>query len=293
MTSPIRLLKDWNLHPVKQLGQNFLKDPSTAEMILDRAGISPQDVILEIGAGLGALTVPAARQAQKIYAVEKDRSIIPLLQHELIHNNIEQVEIINQNFLHIDLERIAAEAGRKIVVIGNLPYNISSQILVRLIRTRHVIDRCILMFQREMVQRLTASPGCKDYGRLTVMLQYCAEVKKIAAVQASLFFPKPKVDSEVVEIRFKPESKNSATDEVFLFSVIKSAFSKRRKMLKNSIDPNDLGLDIETLGRAFTHTGIDPSRRAETLTVEEFVRLSQALYDSSHRQTRVTISPSK
>lgn len=278
MTSPITLLRDWNLRANKQLGQNFLKDPSTAEMILSRSKISSSDVLVEIGAGLGALTIPASRMAQKVFAVEKDRLIVPLLSSELISHHADTVEVIHRSILDVDLDRIADAAGRRVIVIGNLPYNISSQILVWLIKKRKLIDRCVLMFQRELVHRLVALPGRKAYGRLSVMLQYCADAKKIAEVKASLFFPRPKVDSDVVEIRFKRTLEFQADDEAFLFKVIKAAFSKRRKMLKNSLGTSDLGFGVSRIENILDQAGIDPSRRAETLTVEEFVRLSNLLY---------------
>lgn len=280
MTSPIKLLRDHNLHPRKLFGQNFLKDPSTAEMIVSRAGITPGDVILEIGAGLGALTIPAARNAKIVYAVEKDRLIVPLLENEVTLHNADRVVILNKNILAVDLPEIAEKEGCNIVVIGNLPYSISSQILVRLISYRNVISRCILMFQQELVRRMTSPPGGRDYGRLSVMLQYCAHIKKIAEVKSALFFPKPKVDSAVVEITFKSTPDYPVINEAFLFRVIKAAFSKRRKMLKNTLGSSELDIDNKMAMDLLTRTGIDPARRAETLTVEEFVKLSNAVYEA-------------
>ena len=277
MTSPRALLSAWNLHPVKQLGQNFLADPSTAGMIVERAGISADDVILEIGSGLGALTVPAAAAAAKVYAVETDRKIADLLKTELLAGSIANVDIIRNNILNLDIEKTVADEDRKIIVIGNLPYNISSQILVQLIKSRAVINRAVVMFQKELAERLIADPGGKEYGRITVMLGYCADIKSVAVVKARMFYPRPRVDSEVLEIRFKEEIAHPADDEAFLFKVIKAAFGKRRKTLKNALSRSQLGIDAPTTVKALEAAAIDPIRRAETLTVDEFVRLSNRI----------------
>ncbi len=274
MTSPRTLLSAWNLHPKKQLGQHFLSDPSTAEMITARSGIVSEDIVLEIGAGLGALTIPLAHAAKKVYAVDTDSQIIGLLNTELIANSISNVVLIKENILEVNIERLAKEAGRRLIVIGNLPYNISSQILVQLIKSRSVVSRAIFMLQKELSRRITAEPCCRDYGRLTVMLQYCADIKKIADIKAHQFFPKPKVDSEVLEINFKTAMKYLAKDEAFFFKVVKAAFGQRRKTLRNTLAGSELHVDTSTARRILESAGIEPSRRAETLTVSEFVDLS-------------------
>lgn len=274
MTSPRILLAAYNLHPKKQLGQHFLSDPSTAEMITKRSGIVPEDIVLEIGAGFGALTIPLARTAKKVYAVDTDSQVLELLKTELIANSISNVVLIKKNILKVNIEKLAEKAGRRLIVIGNLPYNISSQILVQLIKSRSVVSRAIFMLQKELSRRITAKPCCRDYGRLTVMLQYCADIKKIADIKAHQFFPKPKVDSEVLEIKFKTAMKCLAKDEAFLFKVIKAAFGQRRKTLRNALAGSEFQVDTSTAMRVLESAGIDPSRRAETLTVLEFVKLS-------------------
>lgn len=277
MTSPRILLAVHNIRPKKQLGQNFLSDPATAAMIVNRSGISREDIVLEIGAGLGALTIPVARIAQKVIAVDKDPKIIDILRTEIIANNLSNVVLMDRNILEVDIKALAEDFGRGIVVMGNLPYNISSQILVQLIKSRKAVSRAVLMFQREMAQRLTAQPGCKEYGRLTVMLQYCSHIKKVADVKASLFFPKPKVDSEVLELRFKKVLEYEADDETFLFRVVKAAFGNRRKTLKNSLYASELNIDANLAKHVLENSDIDPVRRAETLNTEEFVKLSNNL----------------
>jgi 16S rRNA (adenine1518-N6/adenine1519-N6)-dimethyltransferase len=277
MTSPRILLAAHNIRPKKQMGQNFIVDPAFTEKIVKRAEISPEDIILEIGAGLGALTIPLARRARKVLAVEKDRQIIPILNMEILASGLTNISIIEKDILSVDVKALVEDMGGKIVVMGNLPYNISSQILVQLVRSREGISRAVLMFQKELAQRITAESGCKDYGRLTVMLRYCSDIKKLINVKASLFFPKPKVDSQILELKFKKKIEHKATDEQFLFKVIKSGFGNRRKTLKNALSASDLNIDPHTATMVLEKSGIDPIRRAETLTVEEFVKLSNNL----------------
>jgi len=277
MTSPKILLAAHKIRPKKQLGQNFIVNPAFTEMIVKRAGILPEDMVLEIGPGLGALTIPLARRAKKIFAVEKDRQIIPILNREILVSGLTNISIIEKDILSVDIKKMVEDLGGKIVVMGNLPYNISSQILVQLIRSREGISRAVLMFQKELAQRLTAETGCKEYGRLTVMLRYCSDIKKMVDAKASIFYPKPKVDSEVLELKFKKKIDHKAVDETFLFKVIKSGFGNRRKTLKNALAASELNMDPHTAKEILETSGIDPIRRAETLTVEEFVRLSNNL----------------
>ena len=277
MTSPRALLSAHNIRPKKHFGQNFLADPNIAGMIVKRSEIGPDDVVLEIGAGLGALTIPVALKARKVFAIEKDRHIIGILRVEMIANRLSNVEIIENDFLKLDLKAMLKTSGQKVIVMGNLPYNISSQVLVRVVSFRKMVSRAVLMFQKEMAQRITASPGSKAYGRLTVMLKYSSDIKKIADINASSFYPKPKVDSEVLEIRFKREPEYLADDETFLYRVVKAAFGNRRKTLKNALFASNLGIEASHARVVLERSEIDPMRRAETLNIEEFVRLSNTI----------------
>jgi 16S rRNA (adenine1518-N6/adenine1519-N6)-dimethyltransferase len=277
MTSPKVLLKAWNLRPKKKLGQHFLVDPSTAEMIVRRSRITSKDTVMEIGAGLGALTIPVAKIAGRVYAVETDSQLTPLLKNELLVHKLTNVEIIEKNILSIDIHSLAKKLDRRLIVMGNLPYNISSQVLIQLIEARQHVNRAILMFQKELARRITASPGNKDYGRLTVMLSYCAEIKSIATIAASLFYPAPKIDSEVIGVNFNILRPYPRHDETMLFEVIKAAFGNRRKTLKNALSTSGLHIDPQIAHQALTAAGIDPARRAETLAVTEFVALQISL----------------
>lgn len=277
MTSPRALLTAWNIRAKKQLGQNFLNDPNLARAIVEKAGLDRDDVVLEIGPGLGAITVPAAKAARRVIAVDKDGRIIDLLHTELMAAGIHNVEIREADILRVDLAAIHRDAGRPLVVMGNLPYNISSQVVVQLIHGRGCVDRAVLMLQKEMAQRICAEPGSRDYGRLSVMLGYCAQTQVLMPVRASLFFPAPKIDSTVIGIRFTDPPAVCADDERLLFRVIKAAFGKRRKTLRNALSQSDLKLDAATCQRLLTQAQIDPMRRAETLSVPGFVRLSNAI----------------
>lgn len=272
MPGPRSLLSSRSLLPKKHMGQNFLADPSTAEMIVRRAQLSDA-VVLEIGAGVGALTGFAAAAARRVYAVEKDTDLTGLLESVLAERKIHNVDVINKNIFDVDLESIALKENTRLVVIGNLPYNISSQVIVSLIFGRHIIERAVLMLQAEMARRIYADPGSKEYGRLSVMTGYCASVSRLARVRANQFYPRPNVDSEVIEIRFKtPEIK--AYDEALLSAVVKAAFGQRRKTLRNALAGGELGTGGTEVEAALTAAGIDGTRRAETLSVSEFVTLS-------------------
>jgi 16S rRNA (adenine1518-N6/adenine1519-N6)-dimethyltransferase len=275
--SPQLLCRIHDLRPRKQLGQNFLADPTVAQAIVDRADIRPDDLVVEIGPGLGALTVPLARAAQAVFAIEKDPSLARILREELADGGVSNVEVVTADVLEIDWGGLFPETGRPFTVFGNLPYNISSQVVVRLIASRRRIPRAVLMFQKELAARLKAAPGGRDYGRITAMLHYCAEVRRVAVVTASRFFPQPKVDSEVLGICFRPPPPDSAHDEERLFQLIAAAFGQRRKTLKKALSSFAPSLGPRALAQALTQAGIDPNRRAETLSPGEFVALEISL----------------
>ena len=277
MTSPKTLLKAWDLTPNKALGQNFLADPACAKSIVELSGISSDDIVLEIGAGLGSLTIPIAHKSKMTYAVEKDRRMIELLQAEILLYGLDNVAVLDQDILGFDIQAWGPALERPIFVMGNLPYNISSQILIHLIRSRSYIRRAVLMFQKEPALRLMAPPGGKSYGRLSVMLQYCAHIKKLMELPADRFYPRPKIDSLVLSIDFKEKPDYPVDDEGLLFKVVKAAFGQRRKNLKNALSGSALHLAPEVAALALAHAGIPVARRAESLRVEEFVNLSNAI----------------
>ncbi|MDL2274901.1 16S rRNA (adenine(1518)-N(6)/adenine(1519)-N(6))-dimethyltransferase RsmA [Desulfosarcina sp. OttesenSCG-928-G10] len=277
MTAPRTLLTAWNVQAKKQLGQNFLNDPGVAAAIVDLAKLSPDDVVLEIGPGLGAITLPASRLARRVIAVDKDDRIIELLQPELAAAGALNVDVRQGDILKTDIPAISREAGASLVVLGNLPYNISSQVVVQLIQARQQVRRAVLMLQKEMAERITAPPGSRTYGRLSVMLGYCARTRIGLSVPASRFFPAPKVDSTVLTITFVDPPPFPAQDEALLFRVVRAAFGKRRKTLRNALSQSDLALDPAACEKILVHCDIDPMERAEQLPVSAFVRLANEI----------------
>jgi 16S rRNA (adenine1518-N6/adenine1519-N6)-dimethyltransferase len=277
LLSPRVLLNLHALHPQKRLGQNFLSDPSTAQMIVNRSRVGMEDIVVEIGAGLGALTVPLAHAVRSVIAIEKDYHLAAILKVELQAAGISNVQMIEADVLDIDWPGLARQAGQRLTVFGNLPYNISSQVVIRLIESRQHVPRAVLMFQRELAVRLAALPGGKDYGRITAMLAYCATVKPLCRVGARAFYPAPNVDSEVLEICFTPPNPYPPHDEARLFSLIAAAFGKRRKTLRNALSASGLSISPGLAARALEQAGINPLRRAETLSAAEFVALEISL----------------
>jgi 16S rRNA (adenine1518-N6/adenine1519-N6)-dimethyltransferase len=275
MTHPGQLLKQDDIYAGKEMGQNFLSSPATAQMIVDRTGISADTLVLEIGPGLGALTIPIATKTRCVIAIEKDRRLVPMLQKELENQGIDWVKIVTQDFMKTDIQSLAKD--QKLVVMGNLPYNISSQILFRLIQERAYIKSAFLMFQKELADRILATPGKKAYSRLSAVARYAADITCVANVGPASFFPRPVVDSTVLGFDFRLNPAVSRETENLLFTVIKAAFSKRRKSLKNSLVGMDLGLPKPVIAKALAKADISGERRAETLSVKEFLSLTRAV----------------
>ncbi len=277
MSSPRTILAACGLRPRKRLGQHFLSDPAVPRAILARAGIGPREPVLEIGPGLGALTFPLAEAGARVTAVEKDPELGRLLRERLSAAGIDNVRVIEGDILAIDLEALAQEAGGRLSVFGNLPYNISSQVVIRLIEGRAHIARAVLMFQRELALRLRAAPGGRQGGRISVLLALTGKVRPLLRVGPGAFQPPPKVDSEVLEIRFADEPAFPPEAEGPLFRLVAAAFGQRRKTLRNALRAAFPRLEPRRLDAALLACGIDPQRRAETLSPAEFVRLSARL----------------
>ena len=282
MTHPGQLLKENNLYAGKELGQNFLSNPGTAEMIVKKTGITKDSHVLEIGSGLGALTCPIAEQAGIVTAVEKDSRLISLLKQELESRGLGHVNVINMDILKVDIAGIAG--NKKLVVIGNLPYSISSQILFRLIENRVYIKTAFLMFQKELADRIIAPSGGRAYSRLSAVTRYAADIHLVAHIGPAAFFPKPEVDSTILRFDFFEEKGFDAEQEKLLFNVIKAAFSKRRKSLKNAMTGGEFDFEKSHVAQALAAAGIDARRRAETLTVEEFKSLTREMWKQHHKE---------
>ena len=266
-----------DLRPKKWLGQHFLVDAGVTERIISSAGFQPSDVVLEIGPGQGALTLPLSRTVSHILAVEKDLRFTEFLRKKISRLGISNVTLVNHDILSFDFNDIPFPPSGKIRVIGNLPYNISSPVLEKLIQNRERLAQAVLMFQLEVAKRLTASPGNKDYGALTLLIQYHATSTPLLKVSKSAFYPIPKIDSMVVELNFERPYPGSAVGEADFRNVVKGSFAHRRKTLLNSLKGFLPEWTPDILLKGITSCGIDPKRRAETLHMDEFLRLAGTL----------------
>jgi len=265
------------LRPRKDLGQHFLNDPGLVNKIISRARFPESDCVLEIGPGRGALTLPLARAVGHVTAVEKDVQLTRFLNEKLDRAGISNVTLINHDILQWDFNEIKAFGQDKVKIIGNLPYNISSPLLEKIILNRDLVSRAVFMFQSEVARRLTASPGCKAYGAMTLLVRYHAFLKVLLEVPKEAFYPRPKVDSTVLWLDFeRPYPRRARREEVFK-KVVKSAFAHRRKTLLNSMRTGEPLGSRETLQSAMERCKIDPKRRAETLDMDEFLCLADAL----------------
>ncbi len=263
--------------PRKRLGQHFLRDHSLLDRIISRAGFAETAHVLEVGPGLGALTFPLARSVAHVYAVEKDSDLVKRLGEELRRRAIANVTLVHQDILRTELRNLPLPAGEVLQVIGNLPYNISTPFLEKLLENRERVGKAVLMFQREVAERLIASPGSKRYGSLTVLVQYHARIFPVLEVPRTAFYPSPKIESKVVGLDFKAPHPRRAPDDENLRRVVRGAFSHRRKTLLNSFKGSPYEVSPEDLKRACVACGIDPGKRAETLTIDDFICLSEQL----------------
>lgn len=271
--SPSSILRRHGLRPKKSWGQNFLGDDHHLDAIAAATGARAGDRVVELGAGLGHLTRHLAATGARVIAVERDRDLVPILQAEMQGL---QVEVREENAATVDLHAIAREAGQRLIVVGNLPYHLSTEILFHVEAQRQDVVRAVFLLQKEVTERIAARPGGKDYGVLSVLLQLHADVDIPHEVPAGCFTPPPEVESAVVRLTFRDTPRADPGDPALFRRVVKAAFAQRRKTLGNALKGGRIATP-EGLQAAFAATGIDPGRRAETLSVEEFAALSRSL----------------
>lgn len=277
-----KILSQHQLAPNKKLGQNFLVHRQTAERIVELSGVTPEDSVVELGVGLGSLTLPLAERVRQVIGLELDAGIIAY--HQEQQDLPANVTLIHQDLLKADFGALAAQTNGPLKILANLPYSISNLLLFKLIESHESLDRAVLMLQKEVGQRLTAPVGSKEYGVLSVLLAGCASVKTIMQVGPGQFHPRPKVDSVVVRITFRPVPAQVAQlpphDRKLLRRIVNAAFGQRRKTLRNSLSAGMInGLSREQISALLTQSGINPETRAERLTLEDFVRLTNAVAD--------------
>jgi 16S rRNA (adenine1518-N6/adenine1519-N6)-dimethyltransferase len=259
----------------KSLGQNFLKDPEVLENIIQAAHLTAEDTVVEVGPGIGVMTQAIAREAGRVVAIEIDKGLIPILEETL--EAYPGVEIIHEDILKVDLEELQSRCFPGIApkVIANLPYYITTPIIMHFLESAMSFQSMIVMMQREVADRIMSGPGHKTYGTISVAVQYYTRVEKVMEVPRGAFLPEPKVDSMVIRLTPHPVPPVALDDHDHFFRTIKAAFSTRRKTLLNALSNH---FDKALVARALTEAGIDPVRRGETLSIEEFARLSNSLY---------------
>lgn len=249
----------------KYLGQNFLFDPSILKKIVEVSGIKEEDTVIEIGPGLGTLTKFLAEKASKVIAIELDYNLYQKLKEHL--KNFNNIELIHKDALKYPYENIDT-----FKVVANIPYYITTPIIFRLLEARKHLKSMTLTVQKEVAERIVARPGTKDYGILSISLQYYGNPELKFIIPKGAFRPVPKVDSAVIHIEILERPKVTTTDEELFFRIVKTAFAQRRKTLSNSLKP--ISKDIKEI---LITAGINPNRRAETLSIEEFARLTDLI----------------
>lgn len=262
-------LGELGAYPHKKFGQHFLIDPTVIDRMIRAAQISPEDTVLEIGPGLGALSETLASRAAQLYLVEVDPILAGRLRHQFAGND--KIQVISADFLALDL--VAAFPASSIRVVASLPYNVATPILFRLLENRRKFPEATVMLQKEVAERLSAAPGTKAYGIPSVLTQLYATVTTVCMVGPRSFFPAPKVESQVVRLVFQDAPRVMVQNERVFQRVVKAAFAQRRKTLRNTLRAGGYG-NLEAIS---VQTGIDLQRRGETLNLEEFAMLANAL----------------
>ena len=268
------------IKPRKKWGQNFLTRPEIAQKIVDAAGLTADDVVLEIGPGAGALTGLLAQRARHVVAVEFDEGLADLLDEDL--GELPRLSIVRGDILEVALADVASGHGaQKIVVVGNVPYAITTPILEWLILQRAHVAHGVVLVQREYAARLAAAPGTPDYGSLTVFARYYLRLEPLFHVPPGAFWPKPLVDSTLVRLRFRSEAPVEVPDEERLFTIVRASFSQRRKTLANALLAL-YGGDRQRVARLLRAAHVAGNRRGETLDLEDFARIAR--HDPPYRQ---------
>ena len=262
----------------KGLGQNFLTDKNIIDSIIEGSGVTADDLVIEIGPGIGVITRELAGIAHKVVAIEIDTNLLPILNETL--GEFDNVKVLNEDVLKTDLKAIieGEDFPGKVRVIGNLPYYITTPIIMKLLEDAPGIDTITVMMQKEVADRLKAGPGTKDCGAISLMVQYFSDITEIVKVPKTVFVPQPKVDSMVLRLDVKEKPAVEVRDPDFMFRVIKAGFGQRRKTLSNALSVLE-GYSKDQIKAALAASGIDPVRRGETLDLTEYARLSDALLE--------------
>lgn len=268
------LVKKYNFKFSKSLGQNFLVDDSVLSDIVEGADVDKDDFVIEIGPGVGSLTAQLLLKAKKVTSIELDSDLIPILETEL--GEQENFELIHKDALKVDFNKVIGDE-KSVKLVANLPYYVTTPIIVKLLKEQYNFKSLTIMIQKEVAERIDAEPNCKEYGSLSVLVQYYCRTSIVRRVPPSCFIPRPKVESIVIRLDRLEKPKVEVKDEKLMFEIVRAGFNMRRKTLWNATKA--LKLEKEKLEEAFEKSGIDPKRRAETLSMEEFAKLADAIYD--------------
>lgn len=272
----MEIVKKHNFKFTKSLGQNFLIDNEIIDKILDGADAKAGDKIIEVGPGIGTLTRELAQEADKLMAVEIDRNLIPILEETL--ESYDNVVVVNEDIMKADIKKLIDENldGGPVKLVANLPYYITTPIIMRFLEENINVTDIVIMVQKEVAERMNAEPGNKTFGALSVAVQYYCDTEIVARVPRHMFVPQPSVDSIVIALRARPEKKYKVDNEEIFFKTVKAAFGQRRKTLLNSI--TSMGtLEKSSVKEVLEEAGIDEKRRGETLSLDEFAHLSNCI----------------
>lgn len=259
----------------KSLGQNFLIDGNIVRKIVDAGDITANDYVIEIGPGMGTLTEELALRAKKVVAIEIDNTLLPILDETLGKYN--NVEVVHGDVLKIDIQKLIEEKldGGPVKVVANLPYYVTTPIIAKLIEDNLNLESIIVMVQKEVAERMEAGPGGKEYGSLSVFVNFYSKPEIVVKVPKTVFMPQPKIDSAVIKLTIKKELPD--VDKVQFFKIVKAAFSKRRKTILNSLSTYGFNIEKETIREALENLNISVDTRAENLSVEDFIKISKTL----------------
>ena len=274
----IEVIQKYDFDFQKKFGQNFLIDERVLEKIISAAEVNKDDFVLEIGPGIGTMTQYLAENAREVMAVEIDKNLIPILSDTL--SAYDNVSILNADILKVDIAKIVEEknGGKPVKVVANLPYYITTPIIMGLFESHVPIDSITVMVQKEVADRMQSGPGTKDYGALSLAVQYYAKPEIVANVPPNCFMPRPKVGSAVIRLTRHEQCPVEVEDEKFMFRVIRASFNQRRKTLANGLNnAPDIQVSKEDIAKALEELGVGASIRGETLTLEQFARLSNIL----------------
>lgn len=274
MSSILKELKDYGIRPKKILGQHFIIERNIFNKIVQVAKIEKEDTVLEIGPGLGEMTIELSKKAKKVIAVEIDFNLIEILKRKF--SEYSNIELIKGDILQLDFLSLIKNEAKPLKVVANLPYQISTLLIFRFIEIRDFISELTLMVQKEVAQRIVSLPGSKDYGPLAIFVQMVSNPSIKFFIKKTIFFPPPKVESAVIQIVWRKEPLVKPEDEKWFKEVVKLVFNYRRKTLINALKSSKIPLPID-LNEKMRQANLDPQRRPETMRIEEFVKLAKIL----------------